>query len=58
MYNFYKKKIYIIIKNIPKSDKEAIDLTKLDLSKDPSKTKTCLEFLIITLSKHLELDPK
>lgn len=31
---------------------------KLDPQKDPQKSKSCLEFLILILSKHLELDPK
>jgi hypothetical protein len=52
------KKNLFSLKFIIFSDKETIDLTKLDPNKDPAKSKTCLEFLIIVLSKHLELDPK
>lgn len=38
--------------------KETIDLTKIDIQKDVTKCKSCLEFFIIILSKHLDIDPK
>lgn len=44
--------------NNQKEYKETIDLSKIDITKEVSRSRSCLEFFILILSKHLELDPK
>jgi hypothetical protein len=39
-------------------DRETVDLQRIDPRKDLSKTSSCLEFLIVALSRNLSLNPK
>ena len=40
------------------SKSDVIDISKVDVNKDPTKAKTLLEFFIMLLGKNLGLKPK